>query len=61
MLACTLGVTMSEDPFMYPECEYYGVSLLDSGFLCDPIFELECGECGRQWRVQADTEDFQRL
>lgn len=52
---------MSRDPFMCPECEYFGVSEVDCGFLVDPIFKLECGECGCQWRVQADTDDFQRL
>lgn len=52
---------MSEGPFMCPECEHHGVSLLYSSFFCDPIFELECGECGRKWRVQAEIGDFQRL
>jgi len=60
MLACTLGATMSEDPFLCPRCH----GDFDVCGTVDPasrvVMVLVCYECPTTWLISADSDAFRR-
>jgi len=51
---------MSEDPFLCPECGHHEMSVVGSSFRLEPLFQLECDECGRRWNTRAPWDAFYR-